>query len=259
VGEAEAPAGSWHGKRVLTIDGAPAFEMSYWCGTCPLIFQRLEGANRTLSMDALTEQLDAGLGEVDTSVVEAVAQFLEEGDYLPLLLEIHPQLVFPGDDGDYFSYEQVNTWGIDAFWGLPESPRTPYYRMVTRVVNDDARLFEFVVPMVPPSWNDRDRVDFYVDRLSRSSQPTCVALGVLDIRQRAVWDTPEGADTKWAGLTHWGLAHYLLDGHHKIEAAARSGHAVRVLSLISLESSLASKEDIVQLPAILASAQVGQD
>ncbi|MDJ0952613.1 MAG: hypothetical protein QNJ81_02930 [Acidimicrobiia bacterium] len=251
VDEAEAPAGGWHGKRILTVDGKAAFEMSYWCGTCPFVFQRLEGANRTLSMDALTERLDSGLGEVDTSVVESVASLLPEADYVPLLLEIHPRLVFPGDVGDYFSNEQVTTWGIDSFWGLPENPRTPYYRTPTRVVADDARLFEFVVPIVPPNWNDRGRVERYADRLRQGSEPTCLALGVLDVRQQADWETPEG------GLVHWGLAHYLLDGHHKIEAAAKSGRAVRLLSLVSVDSSLAPRDDVKRLADVLAAAPIG--
>jgi hypothetical protein len=250
VGEAEVPPGGWAGNRILTMDGKAAFEMSHWCGTCPFVFQRLEGANRTLSMDELAERLDTGLAGVDSSVVEAVSAVLPEADYMPLLLEIYPRLVFPGDDRDYFSDEQVATWGIDAFWGLPENPRTPYYRAVTRVVADDARLFEFVVPMVPPNWNDRERVEYYADRLGRGSEPTCLALGVLDIRQQAVWETPEG------GLVHWGLAHYLLDGHHKIEAAAKSGRAIRLLSLVSMDSSLARKEDIERLPGVLARAPI---
>ncbi len=250
IGEAEAPAGGWHGKRILTVDGKAAFEMSYWCGTCPFVFQRLEGANRTLSMDRLTERLDLGLDRVDPAIVEAVASLLPEGEYLPLLLEIHPRLVFPGDEDDYFSNEQVATWGIDGFWGIPENPRVPYYRTATRVVADDERLFEFVVPMVPPSWNSKERVDFYADRLQLGPEPTCLALGVLDTRQQAVWDTPEG------GLVHWGLAHYLLDGHHKIEAAAKGDQAIRLLSLVTVDRSLAQERDMGRLPAVLASSAI---
>ena len=251
IGEGEAPDVGWLGKRILAIDGKAAFELSWWCGTCPLVFQRLEGADRTLSMEALTERLDTGLDGVDSSVVETVAAVLPEADYLPLLLEIHPRLVFPGGDGDYYSDEQVATWGVGAFWGLPENPRVPYYRTVTRVVADEARLFEFVVPMVPPNWNDRGRVEHYADRLRHGSEPTCVALGVLDIHQRAIWETPVG------GLVHWGLVHFLLDGHHKIEAAARSGRAIRFLSLVSVDSSLATRDDIERLPDVLAGAPIG--
>jgi hypothetical protein len=250
ITEANAPAENWAGKRVLTIEGKAAYEMSFWCGTCPLIFQRLEGANRTLSAESLTQRLDDGLDAYDQAAAEAIAANLQEAEYLPLLLEIHPRLVFPGRDGDYFSEEQVETWGIDPFWGLPENPRTPYYRTPTRVVSVDQLLFEFVVPLVPPNWNDQARVSTYMGLLAVSSRPTCVALGVLDVRHQAVWDTPEG------GLVHWGLTHYLLDGHHKIEAAARSGRALRLLSLISIDQSLADDDAMERLPELLAVAPI---
>src|SRR5690606_8080045 len=104
---------------------------------------------------------------------------------------IEPTLVYPMREGGYFAEEQVRTWGVDGFWGLPEYPRTPYYRTATLSLDDETRFFEFVVPMVPPSWNDPAVVAAHTDRLRQSAQPTCVALGVLDVRQRAVADTPD--------------------------------------------------------------------
>ena len=137
------------------------------------------------------------------------------------------------------------TWGDNAFTGLPEYPRTPYYRAATERFGDETWLFELVVPMVPPSWNDRGLVADHAERLRVSSRPTCLALGVLDIRQRAMWATAEQA---WI---HWGLAHFLLDGHHKIEATASIGARLQVLSLVSIGDSLAPPADVARLPAIL--------
>ncbi len=252
IDESATQAGASLGKRLLRLDGEAAFELSFWCGTCPFLFRRLEGANRTLSIEDLEAQLNAGLGSVDETMVDAIAALLPDGVYVPLLIEIHPRLVFPGDAGDYFEHEQVATWGIDPFWGLPESPRTPYYRTPTRAIDHETRLFEFVVPMVPTSWNDRARVAQHGERLRHGPEPTCVALGVLDVRQQAVWHTPDG------GLIHWGLAHYLLDGHHKIEAAASARLPVRVLSLVSVTASLADDDDVGRLAEILAVAPLAQ-
>jgi len=52
-----------------------------------------------------------------------------------------------------------------------------------------------------------------------------------------------------AGLdyfAHWGLVHFLLDGHHKVEAAAEAGLSLQVLSLLCLDASLADGEQIEQ-------------
>lgn len=51
---------------------------------------------------------------------------------------------------------------------------------------------------------------------------------------------------------YWGLTHFLLDGHHKVEAAARSASSVRLLALVSLDGSLARPDDLNRLPELLA-------
>jgi hypothetical protein len=235
--EAAKPEGGWAGKRLLLLDDRPAFELSFWCGTCPFLFERLEGANETLSLSDVTNQLAEGLRDIDDEVVDKFAQLLPLGEYVPLLLQVQPRLVRPVEPGDYFSEEQVATWGIDSFWGLPEYPHTPYYRTFETSVDREAHLYEFVVPMVPPSWNDAAQVAAFAERLDSSSQPTAVAVTTLDVCAPAV---EEGSD--W--YAHWGLSHFLLDGHHKFQAAADRDRPLRLLALVSVEGSLASAEQV---------------
>ena len=231
--------------RYLLKAGKPAFELSLWCGTCPLLFERQDGANGTVSADlSVLAELERPLDDVDERVLAPFASLLPEGDYLPLLLEIRPVLVAPHGARDYFTHEQVATWGIDAFWGLPENPRCFYYRTFETRVAVDKHLYEFVVPMVPPGWNDRSRVQHYRDLLGRGVMPTAVALSTLDVCQPAV----KGEATDY--YEHWGLTHFLLDGHHKLEAAAQVGAPVRLLALVSLDHSLATAEEKERLPGL---------
>ncbi|MFD7710551.1 hypothetical protein [Streptomyces sp. NPDC059786] len=173
-------------RRLLVLDGEPAFELSFWCGTCPFLFQRLEKAAQTLSLADLQEHLAGQILDLDNRVLDAFGSLLPEGAYLPWLLRIEPRLVVPGQEGDYFSREQVATWGLNGFWGLPEYPHTPYYRTFETVVDDAAHLYEFVVPMVPPAWNDRDRVEEYSEFMGRGTVPTAVAVSTLDVCQPAL-------------------------------------------------------------------------
>lgn len=245
IGEDDKAPGTWMGRRLLRVNGSDAFELSFWCGTCPFLFERLEKAtDRTASIPHLERALNEGLSAIDETVIDAFSTLLPKGKYLPMLLEIEPTLVEPGQPGDYFAEEQLATWRDYEGPGIPQNPRTPYYRADSRQLDGDNRLFEFVVPMVPPSWNERDRVDAHAQRLRTSTRPTCVAVGVLDVRRQAVFDTPE------EGLIHWGLAHFLLDGHHKIEAASASGSRLQMLSLISLDASLAERHQIERLASI---------
>ncbi|MGW8352117.1 hypothetical protein [Streptomyces wedmorensis] len=238
--------GGGPGRRLLVVDGEPAFELSGWCGTCPLLFRRLETAQQTLSLEKVRERLTGALADPDdVGVIDAFGALLPEGSYVPLLLQVEPRLVIPGQEGDYFSREQVATWGIDNFWGLPEYPHTPYYRTFETSVDASAHLYEFIVPMVPPTWNTRERVEEYVDLMSEGAVPTAVAVSTLDVCEPA-FGLPVDH------YRHWGLTHFLLDGHHKLEAAATSGQPVRLLSLLALDEGLAADEEGARLPALRA-------
>ncbi|MFE2853909.1 hypothetical protein ACFXJO_22620 [Streptomyces lavendulae] len=231
-------------RRLLMVDDEPAFELSSYCGTCPLLFRRLQTARTTLSLKSMQERLTSTLDDPDAdAVIDAFGALLPKGEYLPLLLDVEPRLVIPGKEGDYFSGEQVTTWGIDQFWGLPEYPHTPYYRTFETAVDADAHLYEFVVPMVPPTWNERERVEEYAALMGRGTVPTAVAISTLDVCQPALGlgDDPSA---------HWGLTHFLLDGHHKLEAAATAGRPLRLLSLLALGESLAAPDDSTRLPAL---------
>ncbi|MFG1810429.1 hypothetical protein [Streptomyces sp. NPDC049040] len=236
--------GSGPGRRLLVVDGEPAFELSFWCGTCPFLFRRLETARQTLSLQSMQEQLTGTLADPDDGgVIEAFGALLPAGEYLPMLLRVEPRLVTPGRDGDYFSGEQVATWGLDQFWGLPENSHTPYYRTFETTVDASAHLYEFVVPMVPPTWNEGERVEEYIDSMGRGAVPTAVAVSTLDVCEPA------------SGLPadhyrHWGLTHFLLDGHHKLEAAAAAGRPVQLLSLLASGECLADSEACALLPAL---------
>jgi len=245
-GEAPKGEGTWAGRRILWIDGKAAFELTFWCGTCPVLFQRLEGATRTLSVAALEDRLSRGLSGIDSDVLAAFAGLLPAAAYMPMLLRVTPRLVTPVAEDDYFAHEQVATWGMDSFWGLPENPRTPYYRTFETPVSASAHLYEFVVPMVPPTWNDRARVQRHAQALETGSLPAAVAVSTLDISQPAMAD--DGSDY----YAHWALTHFLLDGHHKLEAAAATRRPLQLLALIAADASLAGEADIRRLPDIRA-------
>ena len=157
-GEGPKQDGTWAGRRLLLLDERPAFELSFWCGTCQFLFKRLEGANQTASLEDVGERLADGLDGIDEVIVERFAALLPQGTYVPMLLQIEPRLVLPAAEDDYFANEQVATWNVDGFWGLPQYPQTPYYRTFQTVVRAEAHRYEFVVPMVPPSWNKPERV-----------------------------------------------------------------------------------------------------
>lgn len=230
------PPGTAFPPRRLTLRGVPTFELGLWCGTCPALFKRL---NEPVTADVgpANERLNAGLSAIDDGVLKAYGDVLPKSRYTALLFDVEPHLVAPGGPSDYFTHEQVVTWGVDSFVGAPEDPGTPYYRTFEAPIATGGHLYEFVVPMVPPSWNDGTRSSEYT---GGPMNATAVAYSLLDVIQPV---NDEGDDN----YQHWVLSHFLLDGHHKFEAAAAAGRSVRLLSLVDEQISIASPEELSTL------------
>lgn len=147
---------------------------------------------RKCPFDDISQRPAAGLTELDNEIIGRYGALLPRDVYLPLLMDVHPRLIRPLDPDDYFARRANGDVGLPPFWGLPEYPATPYYRTFeTRAPVAAERygrsgpahhhLFEFVVPMVPPSWNDQDRVAQYAELLAGPSSPTAVAVSTLDV------------------------------------------------------------------------------
>lgn len=218
------------------------FELGLWCGTCPAVFQKLNEPHAA-DLGVANERLNAGLGAIDAEVLRAYRKALPKSQYTVMLIDVIPQLVTPGSTFDYFSHEQVATWGVDPVMSSPENPATPYYRTFETPVGPKQHLYEFMVPMVPPTWNDEQRVAEYSSDNSAANPPTAVAYSLLDVIQPAV---EEGDDY----YEHWVLSHFLLDGHHKVQAAATAGRPIRLLSLVDENISIASPDELGMLAAV---------
>ena len=228
-------------NRFLTVEGKPAYHIGNICGTCEFFFERLEGANQSISPTEISDRLRQGLQYLDESLLLKIKSVLPDGEYVASLLEVLPVRVLPGATSDYFSHEQIELWGIDGFWNLPHHPRTEYYRARTEDLGESRKLFEFLIPMFPANWLKADECNAYEVSIGSGRQPTALALSVLDIKQ------PATSPGEFTVTEHWCLAHYLLDGHHKMYASAVTGKPITLLSFLSLGESLANEEDLRRL------------
>ena len=227
--------------RFLTIDGKPAYHIGNVCGTCSFLFERLEGANQSVSPSEVSENLRQGLQNIDNPLLDKIKLILPNGDYVVSLFEVNPSKVSLGSDSDYFSNEQIELWGVDGFWNLPHHPKIEYYRSTTKDFGEKRKLFEFIVPMHPENWLNAEEVQMYKGRIESGQKPTALALSVLDIKQPANWEgEPDVTE-------HWCLSHYLIDGHHKMFAASIGNKSITVLSFLALKESIATEENIITL------------
>jgi hypothetical protein len=237
----EADLGPAHiGNRYLLLDGKRAYDLGINCQTCSTLFQRLAGANKSLQIEKTADALRNRIDSLGEEVVSTLALGLPEGEYIRTLADISLLLVKPGDQCDYFSAEEVALWGEDPFWCLPHDPRVPYFRGGERDLGDGRRLFNFVVPMYPTKWLTFRTVSDYKKEMETRGTGTAVAISVLDIKGPSVWVGDEPKDP----VEHWCFNHYLLDGHHKLQAAHQSGRPLRLLSFVALSQGVSTREEV---------------
>ena len=246
IGFEKPGSGDWSvWDRYLTIENKRAYHIGNICGTCAFFFERLEGANRSISAAAIAERLNTGTDIASPAFISILSQILPTGAYYVNFPTVLPRLIVPGHPDDYFVQEQAALWGSDPAWDLPHDPRVTYYRSHSPVLGEHRQLFEFVIPMFPLTWLDQERLIHYKDEIAHGGQPTAFTLSVLDIKQPAVWNgNPEITE-------HWCLAHYLLDGHHKTHAAAQQNAPLNLVSFLTVDESLASEEEIKSALAAL--------
>jgi hypothetical protein len=222
--------------RFLTIDGKKAYHLGNICGTCPFFFERMEGANAGIEVGELTTLLSKGLSSLSQEIVDKLAQLLPPSDYIVSLFKLQPELVQLSGQNDYFAVEQVQN---EDGGELPHYPKVPYYRVEGRsgvkILGNPSfgAAFDFVVPMFPETFLQSERITHYENVLQDGLAPTAVALSILDIKGPA-----------FSGIDHWCLAHYVLDGHHKIAAAARAQRELTLISFIAVDQGISSKEHI---------------
>lgn len=234
--------GAWpEWDRYLTVNGQQAYHLGNICGTCSFLFERMSGANAGIEVGELTAALAEGVSSLSPTLVDTLAQLMPRSEYRVALLRIVPELVQLGGAADYFAVEQIeNEGGVDPFSGLPHDPKVTYYRVKERSsakVGAGAATggvaFDFVVPMFPETFLDGDRISHYEALIRSGLAPTAVSVALLDVKGPAI-----------TGTDHWCMAHYLLDGHHKVAAAARIGQEISLIAFIAVDRGISSPDQV---------------
>ncbi len=232
--------------RYLAIDGEKVFHIGNICETCAFFFERLGGASESIDPAAVADRLNVGVSSLDPGFLQEIERIMPAGNYRVLLSSILPRLVSPGDHADYFAKEQVALWGTDWSIVAPHSPKTEYYRLATKRLPDRQGMFEFLIPIVPHAALDPNRVSDYEVSIKAGRSPTAVALSVLDAKRPADWDGEPDV------TAHLCLAHYLIDGHHKVHAAARSRRPITLLSFLAVEQGMSTDGDLALVLACMS-------
>lgn len=232
--------GSWNvWDRFISLGDTPIAHIGNICDTCEFFFHILnKRPSPCADLIAVRSSLETGLTSLDR--VEQFATPLPNGQYIAALFMITPCRAGTTQP-DYFRHEQQTLWGRTP-WG--EDPLETYYRGNTSMIEDGQGLFEFYVPLQDPAHLDAKRIAHYEDMLAKGTQPTCVAIGVLDVKAPATDKTGEEIAPEYH--THWCFANYLLDGHHKVEASHRQQKPITMLTFLTIDHSWMLTKELMQ-------------
>lgn len=220
--------------RFLSLGDENLFHLGNVCGTWEFFFRRV--VTRKISsfeIEQIRSRLELGLKRIG-NFQGAFYPLLPNGAYVAALFEIQPQLPGKSLTPDYFRNEQRLAWGGDEDDLISAEP---YYRGSSIPLRAREMLFEFLIPLYDPIYLDRDRVKHYQNLIQSGQKPTAISLSLLDVKSSEQTMDTDGNELDPEFPIHWCFAHYLLDGHHKIFAAAQTGKPITILSFVCIDQS----------------------
>lgn len=229
--------------RFLTVHGKKTYHIGNICGTCRFFFEELGGISRAktdnVTITTLVQAMTQGLLSIEPSFLEGISPIIPNGEYVVSLIQTKPRLVTPGYDEDYFAHENVWQWGLET-WDLPHYPKIKYYRGIDQQLSEKAEFFEFIVPLYPHRWLNKERIAEFQTMISGGTVPTAICLSVLDVKQ--AWNRDVG---------HSCLTHYLVDGHHKVMAANLERKPITLLAFIAVKEGISTRADIDRVLSVI--------
>lgn len=240
--------GSWSvWDRFIAIDQKKLYHIGNICGTCSYFFRKQE-ANISINFnqDILIDALNNGKLSFESGEIAKLAKLIPNGKYAVIETEIQPQLVSLTSGNNYFVNEQREAWAYEVV-KIPEDNTLPfnhYYREPLvdfgKIMKDDEHkhgFFNFFIPLYPIDQLNKERIEHYKQAMNEGKQPIVISLGVLDVKTSMEYPEINGEEIDPEFPTHWCLANYIIDGHHKIMAASQLNQAIKLITFVSREES----------------------
>lgn len=235
------PTGHWKvWYRYLTIAGTNVLNTGNVCSTCCCYFEYLPGDKKDniAIAEEFSETLNAGLNSLDDKTLQQAEILIPDGDYFVLLCTIKPKEVFVGDENDYFSKERKALWDVfNDEESYQEGPNISYYRLQVKKIIDHRHkilLVETLVPIISSQDLNKERVRFYQEQYRQGVIPTAFSIAIWDQKAPDAYGSNNTMHPNYDPDVrgHELLAHYIIDGHHKIYAASLEGKEITLLTYI---------------------------
>ena len=245
--------GSWEvWDRFIALDKEKMYHIGNVCGTCQFFFKKQsKSIEVNFNQKHLIEELNNGNLEFSELTVNELSKIIPNGNYLVVKSKIKPEIVTNNSDNNYFNKEQLQTWRDDYYKAQDESEFNSYYREPLRDFGKmehyhKEAFFNFFVPLYSAKELNKSRVEFYKSKLLKGDEPKIVSVGVLDVKTSVEYPLMNGEEVNPEFGTHWCLANYIIDGHHKIKAASELNQEIDLITFISRDESWKLVDDMIR-------------
>lgn len=230
--------------RFITYNNEQLFHIGNVCGTCNFFFHKLDiSINEKIAPTSLIQKLNAGVSKLDKQIIDDFSVLFPDDSYEVLLFEFLPKQTFPNDKNDYFANDLFQTWE-DRNKGQSEA-NIEYYREQDKPIKDDEKIYEFFIPIFPNNQLDEQKIKYYEEIIEAGQKPTVLALSILDVKCPLFNPTINDEEVEPEFFTHWCFANYLLDGHHKIQAAYRQQKSITIMTFLAKRLSWQQTDELI--------------
>ena len=243
--------------RFISLDNEKMYHIGNICDTCEFFFRK---QSKSIEVNFNQKHLIGLLnnGEIDLTkeTLDELSKIIPNGNYLVLKTTIKPNLVTKDSDNNYFENELRNTWrSINT--ELDEIRRTKLNDYYRESIIDFGKVnyfhkeafFNFFVPLYNPIELNDGRITFYKSKLQSGQKPVALSIGVLDVKTSEDYPYINNEQVKPEFGTHWCLANYIIDGHHKFKAASELNQELELITFISRDESTNLIDDMVNILA----------
>ena len=207
----------------LSVNGRNVYDIGVACGTCPFLFNRKLDFKPALSADEITEILRDGLTDLNPKVISSFAGLLETDEYLVGLTSSTPKYINPNLSDE----EKEGARYLTGYYG---AVLTEHYQGRKWEIDANGEVCEIILPLTSTKNLALACVEEYKQSIMSGKKPTVVAYSYVESRHPAVGNFKEMPDFAF-------LVHFIIDGHHKLFAAAALGQPITILSFLSKKHS----------------------